>query len=193
MKELLYILALLLGAAAGLAAKGRFADFAAVRLEKKGFILAALCIQITVQILGIRGVLPADRLSPLSFLVVMCLLLAGLWANRRYAGILVIGAGYIMNALVMALNGGKMPVSTDALQKAGLTDALDILRKGMDGKHSIITEATRLPFLGDIIVMPRILGRMMEIVSTGDLVIAAGLFILMLEFMTRRQHTNQNS
>jgi hypothetical protein len=185
--ELLYILALLLGVAAGMAVKGRIGNLADARLEKKGFILAALCIQVTLQILGVRGILPVQRFGPWSFLVVVGLLLAGLWANRRYAGVLVIGVGYLMNALVMAVNGCKMPVSADALKKAGLLDALDILKAGIDGKHIIIAESTKLPFLSDIIVLPRLLRRMMEIVSIGDLVIAAGILVLVFEMLTKME------
>lgn len=94
-------------------------------------------------------------------------LLLFIWLNRDLPGLWLAGLGILMNFTVIALNGG-MPVLLEAAGIAGNTG--DLL---LDAKHVLLTDATRLPFLADVIPLPS------AVLSLGDvfLAIGAGVFL----------------
>ncbi|MDT3428193.1 hypothetical protein J2Z22_003784 [Paenibacillus forsythiae] len=99
-----------------------------------------------------------------------------LWLNRRTPGFLFILGGVFLNFLVMAVNGGKMPVSLEA---AKVLDPyyVHILQTGaVVTKHFLMDSATRLPFLGDIIPLSRPYPRT-QVISVGDIVMNVGIFL----------------
>ena len=93
------------------------------------------------------------------------LLLGGILLNRTAPGIALAGVGILMNFLVIALNGG-MPVSPEAIALAGggSDPTLGI-------KHVILDGTTRLPFLADVLPLPR------SVISLGDVFLALGFGI----------------
>jgi hypothetical protein len=95
-------------------------------------------------------------------------------ANRHLRGLWLVAAGLLCNALVMGANGA-MPVSPEAIAALGLEGA-----QVPPGKHMLLTESTRLPWLADIIPVPPI----RSIISVGDLVLAAGLVPVTHTLMT---------
>jgi len=106
------------------------------------------------------------------------------WANRQLPGFLLFGSGLLMNFLVISANGGRMPVSEAALHWAGLSAYIPMLQSGLT-KHQLLTEATRLVFLADIIPLrpPFVFGRM--VVSVGDLAVTIGFSRFLYKRMTR--------
>ncbi len=105
------------------------------------------------------------------------------WINRRYIGLWFIGAGALSNALVMVFNAGRMPVDVSLLgDKAYLAEYVDLIVRDADNKHVLINEATKLPFLADVIKVPGFLGLGMPLISIGDIIVAVGLFVLCLQF-----------
>ncbi len=101
------------------------------------------------------------------------LALAVLWHNRRHPWSLPILIGLGLNALVISLNGGRMPIAPDAF--ARLARGLDAAGRvtGLDARHVIAGPGTRLAALGDTIAVSA--GRVGVIVSPGDLLMALGL------------------
>ncbi|MFQ5795464.1 MAG: DUF5317 domain-containing protein [Candidatus Bipolaricaulia bacterium] len=73
-----------------------------------------------------------------------------LWKNWRVVGMKLVGLGLALNFLIIAANVGKMPVSLTAMQRTGLDTPAIIasLQSGQDFKHTLMTEGTRLNFLG---------------------------------------------
>ncbi len=97
------------------------------------------------------------------------LLFIFIWKNRNLPGMQIMGVGILLNFVVIAANGGVMPVSPE-----GLTPELKtLLLAGGDALHSIITPETRLVFLSDIIPTIMLPGGNMSI---GDILLGAGLF-----------------
>jgi hypothetical protein len=95
-----------------------------------------------------------------SFLI----LLAGIWFNRRFKGILWIMAGCILNVLAIASHGGFMPVSERAIKITG--QSLDF---SSDGRHILMDMSSPTWILGDWIpVYPYIL-------SLGDFLVMIGV------------------
>jgi hypothetical protein len=84
----------------------------------------------------------------------------------------LISAGVVLNAIVMALNGG-MPVSPFALAAAGFPKTMNVA-EGHFYKHVAMTDLTRLRMLGDII--PFHLAR--TVLSPGDLLMLMGIAVV---------------
>ena len=178
---MLYIIAIALGVLVGLLKKGSMSNLLSIKIEKAWLILASFLIQFLAQVLSVNGFEFTVRYSLAIQGVAFALLLTGLCFNRKYAGMLVIGGGCILNVLVMMLNGGKMPVSRDVLVNAGLNQALELFATGGDGRHILADQSTKLLILGDIMSPPGILSIMMKIVSIGDIIVVIGLFLLVFE------------
>jgi len=174
------------GAVLGVFLGGRMKNMLSIKLEKVWLILLAFVIQVFLQIMAKKGIEFSTGVVLLTQGLSYASLLLTFWFNRRYLGVLIMGAGCMANAVVIMLNGGRMPVSVKILERAGLQQGVEILRAGLDAKHAVLGAGTRLSFLADVIYMPGFPGMLMRIVSVGDLITAAGLFLLVFELVTGR-------
>jgi len=103
--------------------------------------------------------------------------------NRKQAGFKTIFVGVFLNFIVMALNGGAMPVSLEAASTLGQY-YVDVLQNNdVVFKHAKLMEDTRLPFLGDIIPIVAPYPREM-VISIGDIVMNIGIFVFLQKVMT---------
>ena len=100
-------------------------------------------------------------------------LLAFLWCNRYLAGALLVAVGSTLNSLVILANGA-MPVSRDALLAISRHPAEIVA-----GRHRLLTETDALPWLADTIALPLL----RTVVSVGDVVLAAGIGLLVTNLM----------
>jgi len=184
---MLYILTVFLGIIIGLAMKGRISNLAEIKIKKVWLIILAFLIQTIARILGAKGVhIPVESIIVIQLLVFL-MMATCFWFNRHYSGMLFIGIGYLMNTIVMAANGGKMPVSEKVLAATNISHFIDNIKSGTDIKHVIMDNGTKLKFLADVIKVPGFLGSMMQVVSIGDLVILIGIFILTVELVLGRK------
>lgn len=101
------------------------------------------------------------------------LALAVLWQNRRHPWSLPVLLGLGLNAAVLALNGGRMPVAPDALARLSRAVGPAGAWIGVDARHVIAGPGTRLADLGDTIVVG--VGGAGVIASPGDLLMALGV------------------
>jgi hypothetical protein len=99
--------------------------------------------------------------------------------NRAVHGTGLVGAGLLLNALVVMLNGG-MPVSVHAADRAGLSHAEAIA----DPRHVPAGDNTHLAAFADVVPVPIPLHP--EVASAGDLLVAAGLAQLLATAMLLR-------
>ena len=88
-------------------------------------------------------------------------------ANMRIPGVPLIGLGGALNFLVIAANGGVMPIRPAAFTAAGLASAPHIFQ------NSAVVASPRLPFLGDVFAVPGPLP-FHNVFSAGDICIAIG-------------------
>lgn len=159
----------ILGIAAGLLARGDLRRLSDLRprwwpllfVAIAGRALAAAPLGETAQ----RGV----------YVVALWLLVLFVSANLALPGAVVIGAGIFLNALVITLNGGAMPISSEALGAAGATPPGDAL-------HRRLTDGTALPILSDVIPLSLFRG----VYSVGDIALSAGAGALIARVMTKR-------
>lgn len=102
---------------------------------------------------------------------------------------LFVFVGSLFNLLVIVLNGGCMPVSALLLQGAG--ERLTMLAEGRIYAYCLANEATRLPFLGDVIrIGPA--GVPFGFASAGDIVLCIGVAILFYQ-MTKAKSSAESS
>jgi hypothetical protein len=183
---MLYLAAIALGIAAGIMAGGKISNVLDFKIKKAWLIILSLLIQISAQIAVSKGIdFIQNYLGILQF-AVYALLITAFYYNRQYIGMCIIAAGSILNAIVMIANGGRMPVNADILERLNLMEGADAVNSGQDIKHVFMDESTKLPFLGDIVHPPSFLSCFMQVVSIGDIVITAGLLVLVFEIVRGR-------
>jgi hypothetical protein len=93
--------------------------------------------------------------------------------SSRYWMLAIAAMGIAMNILVIGVNGG-MPVSVTAAERIGWESAAVESQLGERCLHILLNEGTVLPSLADIVPIPGPRWHS-EIVSVGDLLLAAGL------------------
>lgn len=93
--------------------------------------------------------------------------------------------GVLLNAIVIFFNGGKMPVSVEALNLAELPEYVTQLVNNQVATHQVLSMDMTAWFLGDIIplIPPYPLNK---VISIGDLIITIGVFFLIQKAMKKR-------
>jgi Family of unknown function (DUF5317) len=110
------------------------------------------------------------------------LLLTFLLGNLRYRSLGVVAAGAALNLLVAGLNGGYMPARPADARAAGMPQvAIALERDGRYQKTGRLDEATRLPFLADVVHLPMPGPGPDRLISIGDLLVGAGAFLFVQE------------
>lgn len=161
--------ALLVGYARG----GRLANLAQVRLHRGWLVAVAVLTQALLTMVGaLNG--PVEVLTGPVLLASHLALLVFVWRNRLLPGMALIFAGFAMNAAVITANGA-MPVGREALFaiSGSATTAIS------PGKHRLLADGDSLVWLADIIPIPVL----RTIVSAGDVVLGAGVAILVVNLM----------
>ena len=158
---------------------GSLERLGSVPLRLRRLVVAALVTQLV-------GTLVGGPFHPIGLAVSAGCVVAFLSLNRGIRGTGLVALGLLANALVVGLNGA-MPVSADAAARAGI--GTQNLLTGADPRHELADETTRLAWLGDRIPVP--LPLRPEVVSLGDVLVAAGLGQLVALGMTGAGGTPQ--
>jgi Family of unknown function (DUF5317) len=168
------LLVTLLAVGVGLLLGGRLAGIAHLQLQHGEVLALALVVQVTAWALG--------SVSAVGYAlgVTVAALAAGIFCVRNLTvqGVPLMTLGLALNFLVVAANGA-MPVSLAAAQRAGV-DVMELL-SGASPRHEVATDRTMLDWLGDVI--PVALPGRPEVVSVGDVLLAAGLALLVVTAM----------
>ncbi len=172
---LMFVAGAACGTGVGLLRGGRLGRLAELRLRAPLLVATALLLQAGA------GLLPANRRLAsvaLSYVLVGGWLVANAAGRpaplRRAVGLLA--AGWLLNVVPMAANGG-MPVSTHALERAGVPH-MDV-EDGHLFKHVPASAATVAPWLGNVIPVRAVRG----VVSVGDIAMLAGVALFVASGM----------
>lgn len=164
--------------------KKRSFDLFNIKLQKTWLIVVAFALQTLTRLMGVNGIDFVVKYSLIIQTAVFALLFLCFWFNKKYIGLWFIGLGASLNALVMTVNGGRMPVGLEAMQKAGIQAVTDAILSGSDNKHIVLSETTKLGFLADIIYLPGVLGWGIGVLSIGDAIVALGIFMFVFQLCT---------
>ncbi len=162
--------------AASLVRGGRLHRLGEAPLRWSWLLFAGLVLQFAVDFGAARGWLADAGTVGYALLLASQLLVLG-WVvlNRQLPGMALVVIGLVSNAVVIGANGA-MPVDPEAIRALGVSGPIEV----PPGKHTLMTEATRLPWLADIwAVAP-----LRTIISVGDVVLALGLVPLTHALMT---------
>lgn len=169
----LVLLILVVSLAVGWLAGGRVQHLAEVQLRRAWLVFVAVGAQLVLALVSAlsgagdvagRPLLTISQLALLGFIAV----------NRHQPGMPLVLAGFALNTAVIVANGA-MPVDPAALVRLGADGVVD------PGKHQLLTDATRLPWLADIIPV----GAIRSVISVGDIVLGAGVAVLVIAQMRR--------
>jgi hypothetical protein len=169
---ILIALAILIGFVAG----GSLRPFEHVRIHWWG----AALVGVLLQALPLPG-----ELGTVAVVASYALLIGFAVVNRRLPALWLVIAGLLLNLAVIGLNGG-MPVSASALRTAG-TDSAGLVGAGAI-KHHLMRPDDVLTPLADVIGIPSPIG---AVVSVGDLLLYAGIAILVVAVMLGRGGENR--
>lgn len=170
----LVLIALAAGVAAGYARGGRLRKLGIHPPVRNRLILTALGVYAA----GVLGGWAWDPLLPV--MSGLCWLVLGFyaWVNRGRHGARLLALGLAANGLVILVNGA-MPVSISVEARAGVTQTASA-----DDGATAMTEDTVLPWLGKVI--PVAFPPRPEVVSPGDVAVAAGCAAALATGMTGR-------
>lgn len=178
------IAVVLLGAVdVGKARGGSLRRLAMLRLPHTGLVVGAAVLAVIGQYGGRFG-LPAQTAYVACTLLSVALAAVFVVANRHVVGVPLVALGFALNALVIVANGA-MPVSQRAADFAGVST--DAAADGTDARHELMTPDTRLRPLADVIplYLRSPFGWASNVYSAGDIVLAAGIGLLVMAGMDR--------
>jgi hypothetical protein len=171
----LVLLAVAGGVMFGYARGGRLANLRQLPLRRNRLLLTAIALYVLAVLTGLLWEPLLAILSGLSWLTVAFYA----WINRSVHGAALISVGLVANALVLLLNAA-MPVSVSAVERAG-ADASAILEPA---ERALLDPDTLLPWLGKTV--PIAFPPRPEVVSPGDVAVAAGLALVVAVGMSSR-------
>ncbi len=157
---------------------GKLANLADISLAKWGFIPAGFFLSY----ISISLITQGNSFLMKNFVFIQLasnsLLLLTLYFNRKIKPFNLVTMGIVSNVIPMTFNGGRMPVSQWALQKAGLVEELSLIADNRIVTHTLIDSNTDFVFLADTIPL------IYKVISIGDIFIALGIFLIIQNYMT---------
>jgi len=151
-------------------------------LRKPWLAIIAFLPQFLFSYLPVTRTRVPDALAATGLIGSLTLLLVFCWVNRWISGVWLLALGLFFNLLVIAANGGFMPISPQTASRLVPPETLAALGNGSRfGTKDILLlpEQTRLIWLSDHFLAPE--GFPYQVAfSPGDVVIAAGAFWLMV-------------
>ncbi|MGV8977751.1 MAG: DUF5317 family protein [Cellulomonas sp.] len=126
-------------------------------------------VTLGLQVVAVEVPLPGS-LAPVLHVLTYVVVVGFLWVNRALTHILVVAAGAASNGVTIALNGGVLPASADAVAAAALAPHMAFA-------NSAIVDNPVLPWLGDVFAWPAPLP-LANTFSVGDVLIAVGVVLV---------------
>jgi hypothetical protein len=157
----LLLLAIVIGVVTGLLRGGSLNALGRVRVFRPWLFLAALLALVVGRVI--------DGTFAASWVTATVLLALFAAANTRLPGLGLVLVGVALNTAVIVANGGQMPVSMWAADRAGLPASTVVSSPLLDPADS----KTALRGVGDVI--PLAIPHVESVVSAGDVLVASGI------------------
>jgi hypothetical protein len=148
-----------------------------LRVRRLWLAYAAIALQVVAFPSQVLPWSTPDGVARGLWLVSYALLIAMIVQNRHLRGIVIVGVGLACNLVAILDNGGLMPVTSDALRRAGLN--YDVRN------NSVSLAAPHLSALVDRFAAPGWLP-LGNVFSVGDVLIGVGIVIVIVLAMRPR-------
>ena len=176
------LLVILASLVVGVARGGTMTHLSELPFRSARLLLAAVVVQVLGASADRLGLPEPSLLYVLGMVGSAALVTVFVARNWTLPGMALVVLGFVLNAVVVTANGA-MPVDQKAAERVGI----DTIRlyQNVDAKHELADSATRLRFLADVIPVPLPwpLERGSNVVSIGDVVLAAGIGVLLVNGM----------
>jgi uncharacterized protein DUF5317 len=172
----LWIAALGLGVVAGLVVGGRFENLIRLRFRWFWVVLAVLVVR--AAILFTPAIRHVDGVQYVYLAALTALVAWTLWQIEQVRGIWLIAVGSALNLVVIAANGGRMPVAPEL--------ATSLVHNGQLGQYTLMSADTTLNWLADWIAVPGLGALLHEAYSPGDVIVAVGIAAVIVLAMRSR-------
>ncbi len=177
-----FLIVVAVGVLLGYLFGGRLSGLGKLQLRWLPLVFIALVIQLLIFPSFRSTALLMVAQAPLH-IVSYVLLVGWLIVNIRTLPVVLLGAGALCNFAVLSLNGGFMPASNTALQRAGLDFLANrLLEEGTYANLIPMTPDTHLNVLGDVLYLPAWIP-FSTAFSIGDLLIMLALIWLIVKGM----------
>jgi hypothetical protein len=173
------IYALPIGLVAGLLLGGRLSGLADLRLRWALLAVAGFATQIVLFSAPVSERIGAA--GPLIYVASTAMVLVAVMRNIRIPGMAVVVLGAACNLAAIIANGGYMPASAAAAAAVGRGDIVGY-------SNTAVIASPALEFLTDVIALPAWLP-FSNIISVGDLLIGAGIAIVIAAAMRSARQT----
>jgi hypothetical protein len=142
-------------------------------------------LAILLQLIAIFFDLGSDLPHRILFLTSYVLLIGFVIANWRRPGIVILGAGLLLNFIVIAANGGLMPTTPEVYAKFSWPEHM-VIGHHVPGSKDIVLERPdiHLWFLGDRFRWD--VQTAVRVFSIGDVIIVVGLIVTLAELLLPR-------
>jgi hypothetical protein len=170
---------------------GKFRCLGQVKIHNWWLFLLSFVIEFGTLFAVSAGIAIVERYSMYFHILSYLVLFAGIFSNREYPSMWTVFLGSFLNFLVIALNGGAMPVSLEGLHRAGLDNYARIISTGGIATHQPLTELTKFRYLADIIVLPASYP-FPKVLSIGDILISIGIFIFVQRAMMLERRMSES-
>jgi hypothetical protein len=184
------------GLLAGLAwARWHGDPYRAPEFRSTWLILVGFVPQFLIAYLPATHHLVPNWLAAASLSASLILFLAFVWLNRRLPGMPILLAGLLLNLMVIAANGGWMPISPEIASRVlGEDIGKYVALGGRFGQKDILLtlQQMRLGLLSDRFLLPAWSPYQVAF-SAGDILIAAGAFWLLARPAPRTIQPNKRS
>lgn len=180
----MFELAVLLGVVVAIIRRSELAALAALRFRGLWFCFLAFGLKLILFSFGAHGSQFIVAYGVWLQLAITVILLGLVAANLHLPGMPVVLIGLLANLLVIVANGGRMPVTTAAMQATEQSGLIPILQRHEDPGHLLVDANTRLPWLADWIPLEALNHK---VVSPGDILAALGLTVTVGFAVPRRE------
>lgn len=186
----MFIEAILLGVIIGFILGGNFNYFNKLNIKGITYILLLAILDLILRFLTANVIKSEEflKIYPYLSLIIYVAFIIFLDYNKNIKYFRIMESGFILNLLPMILNGGKMPVSESAMIKIGDLTGLEYLKAGVALNHTLINNQTRFKILSDIIPIKFLIPK---VISAGDIILAIGLVLFIIYYMTYEKKLNR--
>lgn len=189
----MFLVAIAAAVIVGLIRGGKLSNIIKVEIVRPWLIFLSVLLEASLIILMKSSAVVTQPYVFISISVQYLLLFLFVWYNRHLPYFWVIGFGSFLNALVILLNGGSMPIADIEPYIRQSAPVSQYVQNLLDGKlliYHIINENTKLWFLGDIIWLS---GPFSAFASIGDLFLYGGVFLLLQQLITGKTSAKSNA